>query len=363
MEGLAMNCSFWQGKRVFLTGHTGFKGGWLSLWLQAMGAEVHGFALKPPTTPSFFDVCDLKDDFVSSTLSDIRDVRALEAAMSTAKPEIVFHLAAQPLVQASYENPLETFEVNVMGTANVLDVARRLQGIKAVVIVTTDKCYENKEWEWPYRENDPLGGHDPYSSSKACAELVTQSFRRSFPKPETAIATVRAGNVIGGGDWAPNRLIPDFLRSLDIGQTLVVRNPLSTRPWQHVLEPLSGYLLLAEKLYQQGFRFADAWNFGPDFSDACSVEWIVNRLCASVPKASWKKDSVQQPHEASLLRLDNTKAKINLGWTPRWNIVDALDATLLWHKAWKAGENMRNISLSQIKTYTNKIEEVSSVPV
>lgn len=348
-----MNSSFWKGKRVFITGHTGFKGGWLSLWLRNLGAEICGFSLQPPTTPNFFEECDLEKEFIFSKISDIRDTDSLETAMRKADPEIVFHLAAQSIVQASYVNPVETFSVNVIGTANLLNVVQRLQGVKAVVVITTDKCYENREWDWPYRETDALGGYDPYSSSKACAEIVTQSFRRSFPDNKTAIATARAGNVIGGGDWASNRLIPDFLKSIDAGNNLLVRNPSAVRPWQHVLEPLSGYLLLSEKLYTDGDKFAGAWNFGPDLADACTVEWIVEKLCNLIPSAKWVNSGGQAHHEASILRLDSTKAKINLGWSPRWKIDDALDATIKWHNSWKNGNDMRNFSLSQINVYSN----------
>ena len=282
-----MNQSFWNGKRVFLTGHTGFKGGWLSLWLAEMGAQVHGYALEPPTKPSFFTTTGLARRMTASVISDIREAKALDQAMQTARPEVVFHLAAQPLVRHAYSNPVETYTVNVMGTVNLLEAVRCTPGVKAVVIITTDKCYENREWPWPYRENDSLGGIDPYSSSKACVELVTSTWRRSYLNTTGVyLASGRAGNVIGGGDWAADRLMPDFLRALDSGEPLVVRSPLATRPWQHVLEPLAGYLQLAEKLYSDGDAWTEAWNFGPDEADARTVQWIVETLCARMPSAS-----------------------------------------------------------------------------
>jgi len=285
-----MNQSFWNGKRVFLTGHTGFKGGWLSLWLAEMGAQVHGYALEPPTKPSFFTTTGLARRMTASVISDIREAKALDQAMQTARPEVVFHLAAQPLVRHAYSNPVETYTVNVMGTVNLLEAVRCTPGVKAVVIITTDKCYENREWPWPYREDDSLGGLDPYSSSKACVELVASTWRRAYLQgSDIRLASVRAGNVIGGGDWAADRLVPDFLRALDAGRPLVVRSSSATRPWQHVLEPLAGYLMLARKLYTEGHPWAEAWNFGPDEADARTVQWIVARLCSRVAGASWER--------------------------------------------------------------------------
>jgi CDP-glucose 4,6-dehydratase len=349
-----MNAAFWHGRRVFLTGHTGFKGGWLSLWLAELGAEVHGYALTPPTEPNFFTAVGLERSMASSVIADIRDASSLERAMQATRPEVVLHLAAQPLVRQSYAAPVETFAVNVMGTVNLLEAVRRTPGVKAVVNVTTDKCYENREWVWPYRENEALGGHDPYSSSKACSELVTAAWRRSFlDAAGVRLASARAGNVIGGGDWAADRLVPDFLRALDAGRPLVVRSPLATRPWQHVLGPLSGYLALAEKLYSEGAAFAEAWNFGPDEADARPVQWIVETLCARVPGAAWQRDVAPQPHEAHTLRLDSAKAHARLGWRPRWNLPRALEATLDWHQAWKAGADMANLSLRQIREYAS----------
>lgn len=347
-----MNREFWRGKRVFLTGHTGFKGGWLALWLADMGAEVHGYALPPPTEPNLFTVARLCDRLASSTIADIREAGLLRKAMQAARPEIVFHLAAQPLVRHSYVAPLETYAVNVMGSVNLLEAVRQALGVKAVVNVTTDKCYENREWVWPYRENEALGGFDPYSSSKACSELVTAAYRRSFLEPAGVhLASARAGNVIGGGDWAADRLVPDFLRALDAGRTLVIRSPLATRPWQHVLEPLSGYLILAERLFAEGQPFAEAWNFGPEEIDARPVHWIVERLCSQVPGAAWQCDAAPQPHEANTLKLDSSKAKVQLGWRPRWDLQNALGMTLAWHQAWKDGSDMSALSVSQIRQY------------
>lgn len=352
MESVGVTQNFWRGKRVFLSGHTGFKGGWLALWLTDRGAEVYGYALTPPTEPNFYTVTHLQDRLTRSTLADIRDLAALTQAMQTAAPDIVFHLAAQPLVRYSYTAPLETYAVNVMGTLHLLEAVRQTPSVKAVVNVTTDKCYENQEWVWPYRENESLGGADPYSSSKACSELVTMAYRRSFlAAAGVAIATARAGNVIGGGDWAADRLIPDFLRALDAGQTLHIRSPQATRPWQHVLEPLAGYLLLAEKLFSAGQRFAEAWNFGPDESDARPVQWIVETLYRQLPGAVWQCDSTTQPHEATTLKLDSAKAKARLNWQPRWPLSTALDLTLAWHQAWRDGADMNDFSLQQIHRY------------
>lgn len=347
-----MNREFWRGKRVFLTGHTGFKGGWLALWLCDMGAEVHGYALTPPTEPNFFTVANLQGRLARNTIADIRDAAALTQAMQEAQPDIVLHLAAQPLVRYSYAAPVETYAVNVMGTVNLLEAVRQTPSVKAVVNVTTDKCYENREWVWPYRENEAMGGFDPYSSSKACSELVTAAYRRSFLEPAgIQLASARAGNVIGGGDWADDRLAPDFLRALDAGRTLTIRSPLATRPWQHVLEPLSGYLMLAESLFTKGQGFAEAWNFGPEEADAKPVQWIVEHLCSQIPEAAWQCEAAPQPHEANMLKLDSSKAKAQLGWRPRWNLKTALGMTLAWHQAWKQGSDMAATSIQHIQAY------------
>lgn len=352
MEGLEMNRDFWKGKRVFLTGHTGFKGGWLSLWLADMGAEVHGFSLEPPTEPSLFAVGEIEKYLTSHTIGDIRDRSALADALVRANPHIVFHLAAQSLVRYSYTEPVVTFATNVLGTVNLLESCRRCPDICAVVNVTTDKCYENQEWIWPYRESEPLGGFDPYSSSKACAELVTAAYRRSYLASErTHLASARAGNVIGGGDWAKDRLIPDFLRAVDDGRSLVIRSPSAIRPWQHVLEPLGGYLTLAEALAERGDSFATAWNFGPEQSDTKSVEWVVDQLCSMLPGTAWSHDNSIQLHEARTLKLDISNAKANLGWQPRWDLRAALEKTIAWYQAWRAGEEMALVSVEQIREY------------
>lgn len=352
MEGLEVNADFWRGKRVFLTGHTGFKGGWLSLWLQTMGAEVHGYALNPPTDINLFTVAKVGNGMASSVIADIRHADKLKQAMQSASPEIVFHLAAQPLVRYSYVQPAETYEVNVMGTVNLLEAVRATPGVKAVVNITTDKCYENREWVWGYRENEAMGGFDPYSSSKGCAELVTSAYRQSFLLTAgIALASARAGNVIGGGDWAEDRLIPDFLRAMDACETLKIRSPQSTRPWQHVLEPLSGYLMLAERLYTDGQTFAEAWNFGPKDEDARPVGWIVERMAEMRKDVMWQCDESLQPHEANYLKLDSSKANSQLNWQPRWRLKTALQKTIEWHEAWRNAEEMRAITLAQIDDY------------
>ena len=350
--GLNVQSDFWYDKCVFITGHTGFKGGWLSLWLQNMGAKVHGYALRPPTKPNLFSVAEIGKNMSSSEISDIQDANKLRNVMQTVRPDIVFHLAAQPLVHYSYDHPTETYATNVMGTVNLLEAVRTTPGVKVVVNVTTDKCYENREWVWGYRENDPMGGFDPYSSSKGCAELVTTAYRRSYLESVgIALASARSGNVIGGGDWSENRLIPDFLRALDTGDALEVRSPLSTRPWQHVLEPLSGYLMLAEQLYLKGTRFAEAWNFGPTHKDMCSVQWIVEHLTKIRKDINWQYDGKLQPHEAHNLKLDSSKAHSQLGWESKWHLETALKKTVEWHQAWLDKQNMHAFTLKQIAEY------------
>jgi len=349
-----MNPSFWKDKTVFLTGHTGFKGGWIAHWLYELGAAVHGYSLEPPTQPNFFSETQLQKRLAQSTIGDIRDLAALTSTLRQAKPDIIIHMAAQPLVRESYNTPVETFAANMMGTVNLLEAARQVGTAKAIVNITTDKCYENKEWLWPYRENDRLGGHDPYSASKACAEIAAAAYRSSFlADANIHLASVRAGNVIGGGDWANDRLIPDFLRALDAGKTLTIRSPNAVRSWQHVLEPLSGYLLLAEKLYTEGSAFAEAWNFGPNDEDSKPVSWIVDQLCYLMSGAKWQTETVQQPHEASLLKLDSSKAKAKLGWAPHWGLGTALSKTIEWHQAWRGKEDMAVITTQQIQAYSN----------
>ena len=349
-----MNPGFWKGKIVFLTGHTGFKGGWIAHWLSELGAAVHGYSLEPPTQPNFFTETYLHNRLANSTIGDIRDLAALTSALKQAGPDVIIHMAARPLVRESYKTPVEAFSVNVMGTVNVLEAARQVATTNAIVNITTDKCYENKEWLWPYRENDRLGGRDPYSASKACAEIAATAYRKSFlAEAGIHLASVRAGNVIGGGDWATDRLIPDFLRAIDHGETLTIRSPNAVRPWQHVLEPLSGYLLLAEKLCTEGSAFAGPWNFGPNDEDAQSVGWIVERLCAQIPNVRWETENSMQPHEASLLKLDSSKAKAKLSWTPRWSLETALSKTTEWHQEWRNREDMVVITTQQIQAYAN----------
>lgn len=350
---------FWKGRRVLLTGHTGFKGSWLSLWLHALGADVHGLALPSPTHPSLFETIDAAYG-MTSCIGDIRDYQTVARAMSEAEPEIVLHMAAQPLVRLSYGQPVETYATNVMGTVHVLEAARHQPSVRAIVNVTTDKCYENREWVWGYRENEPMGGADPYSSSKGCAELVSAAYRSSYFNPadyggrhRVALATARAGNVIGGGDWAADRLIPDILRAFEAGQSVAIRNPLATRPWQHVLEPLSGYLLLAQDLHTHGAALAEPFNFGPDESDVRPVQWIVERMVQSWNgPAAWHVDHDSHPHEAGYLKLDCAKAKTKLRWQPRWSLDQALTHVVHWHQAWLSRQDMREFCLQQISSYT-----------
>jgi CDP-glucose 4,6-dehydratase len=353
MESMDLMNQFWQGKKVFLTGHTGFKGGWLALWLSSMGAEVHGYALEPSTTPNLFEVANIKSCLKTHTIDDIRNLTALKSAINQTQPEIVFHLAAQALVRKSYLDPVETYSTNVMGTVNLFEAVRQSESVRAVINVTTDKCYENKEWLWPYREDEAMGGFDPYSSSKGCSELITAAYRRSFlAAAGVAVASARAGNVIGGGDWADDRLIPDFLRAIDKKQTLIIRSPYAIRPWQHVLEPISGYLQLAERLFSEGSKFSSAWNFGPSESDAKEVQWIVEHLVNCIPNATWQVDTNPQPHEANYLKLDSSKSRTLLNWHPRWNLEYALNKIIEWHQQWINAANMQSVCLAQIKEYS-----------
>lgn len=357
MEDMVIDRSFWAGKRVLMTGHTGFKGSWLSLWLQEMGADVVGYALAPPTNPSLFAVARVGEG-MHSIIADIRDLPTLSAAIAEHHPEIVFHLAAQPLVRRSYEQPVETYATNVMGTVHVLEAIRQTAGVRAVVNITTDKCYENREWIWGYRENEPMGGYDPYSNSKGCAELVTAAYRSSFFNPAehakhgVALASARAGNVIGGGDWAKDRLIPDIIGAFLERHPAIIRNPQAIRPWQHVLEPLSGYLMLAERLWNDGPGFAEGWNFGPNAEDAKPVEWIVQRLAGTWSNGvTWSIDSGNHPHEENCLKLDISKAHSKLNWHPRWNLETSLQRIVDWYLAYQRGDNMRELTLDQIAQY------------
>jgi CDP-glucose 4,6-dehydratase len=349
-----MEVNFWKSRRVFLTGHTGFKGSWLSLWLLSMGAEVCGYSLEPSTSPSLYTALSLDND-LRSHISDIRDLSAIERAMRDFRPEIVIHMAAQPLVRYSYEHPVETYQINVLGTVHMLEAVRHTPGVRAVLSVTSDKCYENREWPWPYREDEAMGGHDPYSSSKGCAELVTAAYRRSyFPDMEKhpAVASARAGNVIGGGDWAADRLIPDIIRAFTVSEPVTLRNPSAVRPWQHVLEPLSGYLTLAEHLYSQGAEFEGGWNFGPADADAQPVGHLVEEMARLWGDgASWRIVPEQFMHEAHLLRLDSSKARAALHWRPRWKLDEALEKTVHWYRAYYGGENARSLTQSQIDAY------------
>jgi CDP-glucose 4,6-dehydratase len=347
----------YQNRKVLITGHTGFKGSWLCLLLNELGADVYGYALDPPTNPSLFVEAGI-DNIMTSFIGDVRDLDHLQEVFSKVQPEIIIHMAAQPLVRDSYKIPVETYATNVMGTVHLLEACRNTPSVKAVVNVTTDKCYENREWHWGYRENEPMGGYDPYSNSKGCSELVTSAYRNSFFNPNNyekhgvAIATARAGNVIGGGDWAGDRLIPDFIRAISKGEKVKIRSPYAIRPWQHVLEPLNGYLTLAAKLFTGGAGYAQAWNFGPDDNDAQNVEWITKTICEMWGEnASFEIDNNPQPHEANYLKLDCSKVKAELGWFPKWNIETTLKSIVDWNKAWLKGENIRDVTIQQINHY------------
>jgi CDP-glucose 4,6-dehydratase len=348
-----INFDFWKKKKVFITGHTGFKGSWLSLWLEYMGANVQGFALKPSTSPSLFIEAKVKSVIKKNTFGDIRDYKALLNNVKKFSPDIIFHMAAQPLVRQSYTKVLETYEINVMGTANILEAARQCNSVKAVINITTDKCYDNKEWIWGYREDDRLGGRDPYSNSKACSEFVTQSFKESFfDIKKIGIATVRSGNVIGGGDWAEDRLIPDIFRAFNGKKVLKVRNPKSIRPWQHVLEPLSGYLMLSERLYNEHNTFSGAWNFGPNSDDEKTVKEIVKYISSNWKGSKWKvANNSSKLHEAELLKLDISKASTLLGWRPKWTLKTTLDKIIHWQKSWINNKDIKEICIREIKSY------------
>lgn len=351
---------FWNGKKVFLTGHTGFKGAWLSLWLHDMGAEVTGYSLAPPTEPSLFDEAAVGSLLRQSHNSDIRDLSALTLAMKEASPEIVIHMAAQSLVRKSYKSPVETYEVNVMGTVNVMEAVRQCGSVRAVINVTSDKCYENREWHWGYREGEPLGGHDPYSNSKGCSELVTSAYRESFFSDTAsgghgvALASARAGNVIGGGDWAEDRLLPDCLRAVLADRPIEIRNPGAIRPWQHVLEPLSGYLVLAQRLFESGAEYASAWNFGPDSASEKTVGYIVEKVISLLEYKGYQRQPGDHPHEAGYLKLDSSRARALLGWRPRWDLDTAIQKIIEYLKAHSGGGDIRQSCLGQIREYENE---------
>ena len=356
-----MNPQFWFGKKVFLTGHTGFKGSWLSLWLQSLGAEVTGFALHSPTAPSLFELANV-DEGMFSVIGDIRDLQDLSRALSASNPSIVFHMAAQSLVRESYVDPVNTYATNVMGTVNLLEAVRTCPSVRAVINVTTDKCYENKESLQGYKEGEPLGGFDPYSNSKACSELVTAAYRNSFLNPAiydrhyVGLATVRAGNVIGGGDWAKDRLIPDILQAFTNHKSVSIRYPNSIRPWQHVLEPLNGYMALAERLFKSGPEFSEAWNFGPNDEEAKPVSWIANTMSNLWGNgARWHHEGGEYLHEAGLLSLDISKAKSRLNWSPILNLEETLDLIIKWYRQYQGGGNVRQISIEQISQFQARV--------
>lgn len=356
MENLFNN--IYINKKIFITGHTGFKGSWLTIYLQKLGAEVLGYSLEPNTEPNLFSICDVKEG-ITNVFGDIRDEEKLTKTILEFKPDIIFHLAAQPIVRRSYKEPKLTYETNVIGTLNVYEAARKCDSVKAIVSITTDKCYENKEWIYGYRENDPMGGYDPYSSSKACVELMSSSYRKSFFEEKgTLLATTRAGNVIGGGDFAEDRLIPDFVRSVLKDKPIIIRNPLATRPWQHVLEPLSGYLALGAELLKGNIEFATAWNFGPDDSDILSVQNILYECIEVWHKGNYELDRSFQPHEANSLKLDISKAKAELKWKPVKNVHKAIEDTISWYKNYfERNIDMREYTMSQIHEYINLLKQ------
>jgi len=358
-----MNPEFWAGKRVLITGHTGFKGSWLSLWLQALGANVAGYALSPPTSPNLFEVARVGDG-MHTCFGDLRDFNTLAGAIREMQPQIVIHMAAQSLVRYSYQNPIETYAVNILGTVHLFEAIRKAGGVRVVINVTSDKCYENQEWVWGYRENDPLGGHDPYSTSKACAELVTSAYRNTYfnhsiglEQHGVALSSVRAGNVIGGGDWAEDRLISDIMRAMMTQRPVMIRNPNAIRPWQHVIGALSGYLMLAEKMWEDGPEFSGGWNFGPADEDAKSVQWIVEHMTSWWGEgASWRLEEEPQPHEAGWLKLDSAKARTRLGWSLRWDVSTALYSIIDWFRAYLRREDMHDVVLKQIASYAGHPE-------
>lgn len=350
-----MNTDFWKGRNVFITGHTGFKGGWISLWLSRLGANVYGYSLPPPTSINFFELTNLKNVIAYSSIQNILDLNSLKRAIKLANPSLVIHMAAQSLVLKSYESPIETFNTNIIGTVNVLEASSYCKSVKAIINVTSDKCYENLEKVTAYNESDNLGGHDPYSSSKACSELISASYRNSFLKDSGInLATVRAGNVIGGGDWANDRLIPDFFRALNKKEILQLRYPKAIRPWQHVLEPISGYLMLAQKLLEGNAQYSDAWNFGPDEKNMSSVSDIIDYLSTKLKHIEKNSLNKSQLHETNFLKIDSSKARSKLGWSNKWNLKMTLDKTIQWYQAWQKHEDLISLTISQIDEYQNK---------
>jgi CDP-glucose 4,6-dehydratase len=352
VEGVGLDTGFWRGRRVLVTGHTGFKGSWLTLWLEGLGAEVAGLSNDVPTTPSLFELARVGEG-VPWIKGDVRDLGAVERALDETGAEIVIHMAAQALVRRSFAEPVETYATNVMGTVHVLDAARRSDSARVVVNVTSDKCYENREWLWGYREHEPMGGHDPYSNSKGCAELVTAAFRSSYAQGDDgpAIASARAGNAIGGGDWSEDRLVPDLMRAAAEGRPAVIRNPDAIRPWQHVLSPLGGYLLLAQALWDSR-EHAEGWNFGPDDSDARTVRWMIEQLSEAYGEPiAWEQESGETPHEARYLKLDSSKARARLGWASTWGLGHALTSIASWYRTQRAGGDLRRHTLDQIAAF------------
>jgi CDP-glucose 4,6-dehydratase len=357
MEGLEMNLGFWDGKSVFVTGHTGFKGSWLCIWLESLGAKITGYSLGPPTAQSLYDEANISN-MVNAIAGDVKDLQKMRSALVASKAEIVFHMAAQSLVRKSYTDPVGTYATNVMGTVNLLEAVRSVDSVRSVVVVSSDKCYENNESYWGYREHDPMGGHDPYSNSKGCTELVTSAYRNSFfaANGSPLVASGRAGNVIGGGDWAEDRLVPDIINALSSDDELLIRNPESVRPWQHVLEPIRGYMLIAEHLYNGEGHIARGWNFGPDIADVQPVSWIANQLVDLWgTKKSWSGPTAEQPHEAKLLSLDITLARARLGWKPIYSLQKALQTIVDWNKSRISGESVIKVTRQQISEYQSAL--------
>lgn len=356
MEIVGLNKNFWAGRNVLITGHTGFKGGWTSLLLSMMGAKIHGLSLEPTKDSRFYNSVGISKLITSEEFCNIKDFSNCFKVIKATMPEIIIHMAAQPLVRESYLNPLETYFVNAMGTANLLEAARCSDSVEAIVNVTTDKCYKNNEWEWSYRESEHLGGHDPYSSSKACSEIISAAYRDSyFNEKGIQLATARAGNVIGGGDWSKDRLLPDILRSIDSNSDIIIRSPEAIRPWQHVLEPVTGYLLLAQNLFEKKDQFSSAWNFGPEENDCWTVGRVASEICRIIKTKDWIAPSIKQPHEATFLKLDSSKAKMKLDWHPKWHVDTAIQKTVEWHNNFNEQKDMYKCSTNQILSYQEEI--------